>query len=111
MSHSAVFVRVLHRTPGRCAADKPKCGSRDPLNRIHLTHRPHCDLLGQRSAELLMAEPWPDAFHQVSALALVFRGHFTYSGFLDSWTEEFLDSSGKSYLEFGTKPMKFYYIV
>lgn len=27
---------------------------------------------------------------------------FPYSGFLDSWTEEFLDSSGKSCLEFGT---------
>ena len=34
---------------------------------------PHCDLLGQRSAELLMAEPWPDAFHQVTLFALVFR--------------------------------------
>ena len=36
-------------------------------------------------------------FTRLSSLNLCY---FTYSGFLDSWTEEFLDSSGKSNLEF-----------
>ena len=36
-------------------------------------------------------------FTRLSSLNLCY---FTYSGFLDSWIEEFLDSSGKSNLEF-----------
>ena len=37
-----------------------------------------------------------------SALGACVSCYLTYSGSLDSWIEEFLDSSGKSYLEFWT---------